>query len=342
MAESDKTYCANCNTDLSGEYCSFCGQKHHAHKETFGELVYEFFSDFTHFDSRFFRCVIPLLFRPGILTINYIAGKRASQFHPIRLYLFSSFIYFFLIFSFSKMNEESIMKQPVINIQKSDPLNNTGGNENRNNFSVGTGQGINFISSDSTENKVDIKLFGIDTLISNGVTMERYNHIQDSLPTYQKDHFFKRYFIRQSLKLYEEGKKDGVGLLRKIMVHVVHNIPKMLFFLLPIFALLLKLLYIRRKKFYFLDHAVFSLHYFSFAFILLSIAQFVLDGILKTSYLGGFAIVWILVYLFIAMKRIYGQGAFKTLIKYILLGLSFTSMIVIALIVNFIVSAIFA
>ncbi len=335
MAEVEKDTCDNCSSELNGVYCSFCGQKHHPHKETFGELVYEFFSDFTHFDSRFFRTVIPLLIKPGGLTVRYINGKHASQFHPIRLYLFSSFFYFLLFFGCGKMepefNRKSDDPNPQIDSLRVDSLIN----EKPDNRTVIARRKIGDNNTQFTiaSNKV------IDSLIAGGVTPEQYMKSQDTLPASQRDNFFVRHAIKKMLKLYYEGQKDGEGLINKIFSSVLHNIPKMLFFLLPLFALLLKLLYVRRKQFYYVDHAVFSLHYFSFIFILLILFQFLLEPIFNAGWLMPVAFTWMLLYLFLAMKRIYGQGFFKTLLKYVLLGFSFNILLIIAFLVNLLISA---
>src|SRR5258706_4584769 len=76
--------CLNCGAELRGEYCSRCGQKDGPSHEPFKELVAEVFSGLFHFDSKFFRTLSPLLFKPGFLTNEYTSGKRAHYVHPIR------------------------------------------------------------------------------------------------------------------------------------------------------------------------------------------------------------------------------------------------------------------
>ena len=114
MEEKSTHECKNCSTEIEGQFCHFCGQRYHDHKESFGELAYEFVSDFLHFDSRFFKTVLPLIFQPGKLTKSYNEGKQRSQFHPIRLYLFSSFVYFFLFFAFTNV-EDQFENEGIIN-----------------------------------------------------------------------------------------------------------------------------------------------------------------------------------------------------------------------------------
>lgn len=95
-AQPSNVHCPNCGSDLVGKYCHGCGQKKiHRHdfgvKHFFGHVVHEF----THLDSnKILRTFIALLFRPGLLTAEYLAGKKGTHINPIRLYLTFSAIYF--------------------------------------------------------------------------------------------------------------------------------------------------------------------------------------------------------------------------------------------------------
>lgn len=82
--------CLNCSATVAGRYCSQCGQENRDPRESFGELPYHFFSDFTHFDSKFFTTIKDLVLYPGFLTKEYIAGKRMHYLNPIRMYIFIS------------------------------------------------------------------------------------------------------------------------------------------------------------------------------------------------------------------------------------------------------------
>lgn len=88
--------CPNCGAELSGKYCHDCGQKKpHRHdyalKHFFGHLIHEL----THLDSnKILRTLFALLFRPGLLTSEYLAGRKGSYLNPIRIYLTFSALYF--------------------------------------------------------------------------------------------------------------------------------------------------------------------------------------------------------------------------------------------------------
>ena len=91
-------HCLNCNTQLYDAYCPHCGQKDIPKRQTLGELLTNFVSSFWSYESKFFRTCQYLLFKPGFLATEYTAGRRERYYHPARMYVFMSFI-FFLLFS---------------------------------------------------------------------------------------------------------------------------------------------------------------------------------------------------------------------------------------------------
>lgn len=91
--------CANCGAYLTGNYCASCGQPAHVHR-TLGHMVEEFLHGLLHFDTRAWRTLPMLVFRPGTLTRDYIHGKRARFISPLAIYLLSVFT-MFAVFAFT-------------------------------------------------------------------------------------------------------------------------------------------------------------------------------------------------------------------------------------------------
>jgi len=90
------TTCANCNALLSGRYCSSCGQRADTQAHSLGHFLGEATELLTHADSRVWGTLWPLLARPGFLTREYFAGRRARYLQPFRLYLIMSVLFFVL------------------------------------------------------------------------------------------------------------------------------------------------------------------------------------------------------------------------------------------------------
>lgn len=92
----DKT-CLNCNHVVPTRFCPNCGQENTSSRKTFHHLFVHFFEDLTHYENAFWKTIKNLLLRPASLTNEYLSGKRLSNLAPIRLYIFISFVTFFVI-----------------------------------------------------------------------------------------------------------------------------------------------------------------------------------------------------------------------------------------------------
>lgn len=92
---SQHSRCANCDAPLGGRFCASCGQDGHT-QLTVRHFFEEVVEGLLHFDSTFWRTLLPLLFRPGAMTEQYLAGRRKHYAPPFRMYLVISLIYFLL------------------------------------------------------------------------------------------------------------------------------------------------------------------------------------------------------------------------------------------------------
>jgi hypothetical protein len=96
VAASAERCCLNCGTVLTGRYCANCSQAAEVHVPSTRELLHEALEGITHSDSRLWRTLRLLWFKPGRLTQEFIAGRRAAYLPPFRLYLVLSIIFFLL------------------------------------------------------------------------------------------------------------------------------------------------------------------------------------------------------------------------------------------------------
>jgi Protein of unknown function (DUF3667) len=100
-------HCKNCNAVLLGRFCANCSQAADVHVPSTLELVHDLLEGLTHSDSRLWRTLKFLWFKPGRLTQEYVAGRRAAYLPPFRLYLILSIV-FFLIASLTHIPGEVI------------------------------------------------------------------------------------------------------------------------------------------------------------------------------------------------------------------------------------------
>ncbi|MDR1370732.1 MAG: DUF3667 domain-containing protein [Dysgonamonadaceae bacterium] len=87
--------CQNCGYFVATRFCPECGQENVETRRHFHYLFVHFWADFIHYDGLFWKTVISLFF-PAKLTKEYLAGKRKSQVNPVQLYIFISFVVFFI------------------------------------------------------------------------------------------------------------------------------------------------------------------------------------------------------------------------------------------------------
>lgn len=90
-------HCQNCETQYKGNYCPECGQSATEFNKPIKFLFVDIVGNIFAFDTRFWKTIVSLIFKPGTLTANYVQGQRARYMPPFRLYIFTSFFVFLLL-----------------------------------------------------------------------------------------------------------------------------------------------------------------------------------------------------------------------------------------------------
>lgn len=343
-------FCLNCGTRLQDLYCQHCGQKDIPRRQTMRELIENFIGSFYSFESKFFRTVRYLLFKPGFLPKEYTAGKRESYYHPARAYVFISFVFFLLLFSLPDGEEEtnqSMTEQDKIEFEEGmhgmrEGLLQSGldtaivDSIYRASTQLDTGNQQIKVDRNGIKKKKSNKGFSLTE--SEFKSIGEYDSIQSTLPQSERDGWFMRRLNIRSIELNQKysgddaGKRFGADFGQAFL----DNFSKVLFYLLPIFALLLKALYYRRDFFY-SEHLVFTIYYYNF-FYLAATLYLLVDYI---PWIGGLLtaaiIIWILIYLPIAMKRMYEQSWRKTIFKYFLFVFTFSFCLLLGVTTNILI-----
>lgn len=289
-------YCLNCKTGLTDIYCPHCGQKDIPKRQTLGELLTNFVSSFWSYESKFFRTAQYLLLKPGFLAIEYNDGRRESYYHPARMYVFISFIYFLLFYSLPDTLEYEKI------------------------------QG----SSDNIAYKGYGTIITIDS--ARATTLAQYDSVQNALPEGKRDGWAGRFFAELEIKIAQRYGENREGFTKDFASAFTSNFPKVFFILLPIFALILKLLYLR-KDFFYSEHLVFSIYFYNFFFLAGSFYMLVK----LSSWLSWMAVllsVWMGLYLLLGIKNMYRERWGITIIKCCTFILLFSGCVSIGLMLN--------
>lgn len=328
----DKT-CLNCNYVVENRFCGNCGQENTDTRKSFHHLFVHFFEDLTHYENAFWRTIKNLIFKPSSLTKEYLSGKRMSYLAPVRLYIFISFVTFFLLTVIPEnynTPEVTLNEKEKAKTEKATTLKDSISEEQKKIIELEQKGIITKKVSDSIqkylveaqkdrkEEENDFTLFG-----NYYKSVEEFDSIQEHAKPEDKMNAFSLYLNRK-MQIVQDKNKDKKELEEKFLESFVHNLPKALFFYMPLFAFVLWL-FQSKKRWYYFDHGIFTLHYFSF--LLLGLLIIDLVGYLLSFFDGywlftvidyifkSVAILYMLYYFFPAHHRFYQEKRIMSIFK---------------------------
>lgn len=355
------TNCLNCGTPLTGQYCGNCGQRARTRLISMWELVRDAFGDLFELDSRLWKTLIPLLIRPGKLTRDYLEGRRARYMPPFRTYLVLSLIFFVVAF-FNPREDLSVFFEPEpppsaeeLAQQEAAAAEDRAREEEKRRLALERVKRLNAegkisdavvaeIADDDDDFTIRINGEDSNSLFEDCDTVS-FQDEDDDFPEWVKERFSD-----ERLKVIcERNKARGND---NLVEALLDNIPVALIVLLPMMALVLKILYPLSRR-YFVEHLLFFVHFHAFFFLILTLqvlfARFmglfgredsVVDSI--ASLLLVVASLYIPVYLYKAMRHVYGQGHVITLFKYLVLLAAYLTGATITMIGAFLIAVISA
>ena len=326
--------CLNCGTELRGQYCGNCGQRASNRLISLWELTRDAFGDLFEIDSRLWRTLIPLLIRPGTLTKDYLEGRRARYMPPFRMYLVLSVVFFVVAF-FDPRDDLSVLFEPEpepVAEEQDEPtqeaLDEAGEKIDKLVAEGRLSEEQARKAREAVSDEPKFTLYGDDLEGGFNVRFDEETGKctasgQDQLPEWLR----KRLTPERLEGICErvaadEGKTLGALLL--------DNIPVALIVLLPFMALVLKGLYPLSRR-YFVEHLLFFVHFHAFFFLILTL-QILFSRVASLVFIPEpisllvivAASFYIPVYLYKAMRRVYGQGHLLTLTKYIALSVAYS------------------
>ena len=365
-----------------GRYCHHCGQQNLEPKETVWHLIQHFFNDITHFDGKFFETVKYLLRKPGFLSREYMRGRRMTYLNPIRMYVFTSAIFFILLFSLSKpevmvskrakngakgvvalLADQARLQKNLQSEEDEDDREETRNKIKNEGIEIAA---IKRVYGDSTKltfnndqlNSLLAQSYA-DSLLQSNLSaadaqrlrnamrhvnepnqvnflnwhgeyrdVEEYDSSEHALPDSLRDGWLKKKIMRRMILMDQEYKDEPRLFQEHLIENVLHSFPKILFVSLPIFALILNMVYFRHKQYYYVDHGIFAVHLYVATFILLLVAMLLsqLKDVVGPVWIKVildiliFAdCVYLMIYLYKAMRGFYQQRRGKTFLKYMII-----------------------
>jgi hypothetical protein len=341
VPSTDNPNCLNCRTRLRGQYCGNCGQRSRNRLISIWQLLQEAFGDLLELDSRLWRTVFPLLIRPGQLTKDYLEGRRARYMPPFRTYLVLSVIFFVVAF-FDPQDGLSLFLEPEapptaeeIAALEEQKLKEKAEQEEQLEVARQKLQALEAegkISEELVAEFEDDNGFvvsfddedGEDGIFGDCEEMNLSD--EEDVPEW----LTKRFSDERLKQICERNKARGND---SFVDAILDNIPVALIVLLPIMALVLKVLYPLSRR-YFVEHLLFFVHFHAFFFLIL-ILQILfarLAGLLgpedgAIDSISTLILVatsfYIPVYLYKAMRHVYGQRHWVTIPKFLILLIAY-------------------
>ncbi|HEY8469523.1 MAG TPA: DUF3667 domain-containing protein, partial [Longimicrobiales bacterium] len=272
-------------------YCGECGQRQGSRLVSMRRLVGEAIEDQLSLSGALPRTLGNLLARPGFLTAEYAAGRIARYVPPFRLYLLASLTFFLtLTWTTDVQGPADVAPADGAGVA-ADTVSGSGG---------AAGEKASGVTADSAAvgpgqrgRRATLALPFSDTA---------------NAPAWRRP--LARRMAQQQQRL---NAMEPEALQAAFIEGLERNAPKAAFVALPLFALLLKLLYIRRRRMY-VEHFVFALHFHAFAFLVATAMLLV-----PSELVSGFLWLWLMGYLWWAMRRVYRQGWVRTTLKFCIL-----------------------
>jgi hypothetical protein len=348
------THCENCHAALQGEFCHQCGQSIHNPVRHAGHAIEEVFESFWHLDGRLFRTLRDLLV-PGRTALEYLAGHRQRYLPPLRLFVVMSLLAFFVGKLTIHVDQEPVslgVDTSAITVSKT--VEEVKRNRDRLLAEVEKAQnadkrGLPGVDPVLIAAQVQIQGEAANRITeltpgappptrakSKGALFSSGNEVWDPARNPVKigwlPAFANEWLTGKLIQARENVERMGDHPDKWVQA-LMSSLPSALFLLVPVFALMLKIAYVFKRRIY-MEHLVVALY--SHVFLLMALTTLFLLFALATwvqphanwlavcAYVAFFAVLtWVPIYLLLMQKRVYQQGWPMTLVKYSVIGVAY-------------------
>lgn len=362
---SEHGACENCRTPLQGHYCHGCGQSAHNPLKNFGHAVEEVFESFWHLDGRIFRTLRDLLV-PGRIAVNFLKGQRVGYVQPLRLFVILTLFTFFVgkltLHSddfgtgsnadpaFAKAQTvaevETVRAAQVAQIEQQQQANpaaaaafamamaaiNTSAAQRTAELEAkaqpSTGSATDSALARANEAAERARAENKAVFINVPVNGKPWDPETNPIVLAGWPKFVSKWLNRRLAN--GQANVERMGSKTDLYVQaILTSLPGALFFLMPIFALVLRVAYVLRRPMGYLEHLVVALYSHCWLMLVL-LTTFLIAGIsgaignsVVSSICGWmYAFLWLSVpvYLFWMQQRVYGGNPILTLLRYSFIG----------------------
>ena len=335
--EKAPTRCENCGAELQGHWCAHCGQPAIDYRRSFRHVIADLLDEFLNWDSKFFATIALLIFKPWRLTNEFLAGKRVRYANPLRLYLLASILFFFAVnYGTRGIKFEPGKIGPKDRAELEADLKNT-------DLPPKAREKLQALLQESSPSPAPSPVTSPSSPPPSAQTSQQkkeYGKIGErpfvAFDDAKSTTPFERWIeARAKEKMGEHGTKMGL-----FISTLFSNLPYMMLCCIPLFAFVLKVLYVRRHIFY-IDHLIYALHIHTFfytAVMLIVLATIGLNRFASGPIAGSMiALLWIgfVTQIFLSIRFVYRQGWFISIFKFLFGGFMYLIVLVLALAATF-------
>jgi hypothetical protein len=340
------THCENCGTKLEGPWCHACGQHDFEFHRSFRHVFMEALEAFFHFDGNFFRSTTALILRPGWLTAQFNAGKRAAQMPPFRIYLFVAFVFFFVMHFVGddgehagplKLNLDGVSVEAHSESERliwteltrgfrsedwRDPAKVGAAGERMRKHGEEVARRLEEARAGGQElteaqmNEIVLAVLALEPAAqaAEGAVAPP----AEGAAVAGSDEEIPEWVARIIERASDQEK------LRKLVEKFFASVPKILLVCMPVFALLTRLLFRKNRDFVYLKHLVLALHFHTFLYlwtlVVMALAWVAaLPGWGLEGWVELCGVLWVFAYVPWMLRRLFANGWPKTLVKTFLL-----------------------
>ncbi len=332
------TQCENCGAHLTGHYCAQCGQAAVDYRRSFRHVIADVLDSFLNWDSKFFATVGLLILKPWRLTNEFLAGKRVRYVNPLRLYLLASILFFFAVnYGAKGLHVEPGKLGPKDRAELEADLK-------REDLPPAARDKLEALLRESSPAPAPSPSTNAPSPPSAPETdkqRQEYGKIGERpfvvFDSKSSTPFERWIEARAKEKMGEHGTKMGL-----FIATLFSNLPYMMLCCIPLFAFVLKILYIRRHIY--IDHLIYALHIHTFAYVgimLIVLTTIGLNRVVPGPIAGWIiALLWIafVVQIFSSIRRVYRQGWFISTLKFFTGGLVYLIVLALAVAATFFVT----
>jgi hypothetical protein len=297
--------CENCGATVPGRYCGNCGQRVEPPVHSLWHFARVATEDLTHADSRLWRTLGALLFKPGYLTREFLGGRRARYLPPVRLYLVLSVAFFV----WAAAGPHQLRALEVDTSDSEVP---------------------GAVQAHPHEGAPDTPF----NAPKPGESIEQRNQRECSMINYEGP-----WQARLTPAIRNACLRIRADNGRSLQEAYLHNMPRAMFLFLPLLAAAMMLLYWRPRHYY-VEHLLLFVHNHAFVFLIVMVGWGAAALVPPARRLITWTVVlYVLWYAYRSMRVTYGQGRWLTVGKFAVLAFFYFVFGLLMFLLNFVYSA---